>query len=137
MPPRDLWDINPVYRQDFFSGYLHFFVSNEDVLGYPFHLVEESTMSDEEYNEHIAIPSAFDVEEEDILVVHGIGYYTDEEMVFVSDADDDSTCHSDDGSVIDMTLEELDAVLGAFIVPGVGMVRGNGTLEDPYDLTNA
>ena len=125
MPPRDLWDINPVYRQDFFSGYLHFFVSNQDLIGYPFHLVEVSTMSEEEYNEHVAIPSAFDVEEEDIVVVHGIEYYTDEEMVFVSDADDDSTCYSDEGSAV------------AFIVPGVGMVRGSGTLEDPYDLTNA
>lgn len=129
MPPRDLCDINPVYRPVFFNSYLNLFVSNQYLVGYSFHLLEESTMTDEEYNEHAAIPSAFDVPDDNILVrvspIASPVYYTDEEMVYDSDA---STCSED--SVIDM-------IVPAFLVIGVGMVYGCGTAEDPYDLTNA
>lgn len=143
MPPREQWDSNPVYQSSFFDSYVDFFVSNQDLIGYPLELVDPSTMTEEEYNDHVAIPSAFDVPSTP-------EYYTDEEMVYVSDAEDDDdfeteeidSSGSDASSTVTMTIvNEDDEVIREFMeaydmmISEMGGVNGSGTMDDPYDLT--
>ena len=63
MPPRDLYDSNPVYRREFFHYYLEqLFVSNPEVFGMPMHMIEDSELTEAEYNELVARESPWDIE---------------------------------------------------------------------------
>lgn len=141
MPPHDQWDSNPVFQNAFFNSYVDLFVSYQDLIGYPQELIEESTMTEQEYNDIIAIPSAFDVHPDDIVVSEVMEYYTDEEMVYMSDAEDNQT-GSEGGNMMDITiLDEDDEIIRGFIaaydvmIASMGGVPGSGTRDDPYDLT--
>jgi hypothetical protein len=118
MPPRDLWDANPVFQNEWFRYYLDLFVSHPELIGIPRDFLEDSEMTDEEYNEIVAEPTAFDFEE-----------YMEET---VSDCSDDE----EGVPMVWIAYQNYMAEYEARIMELIGGdVPGSGTEDDPYDLT--
>lgn len=118
MPPRDLFDLNPIYERVFYWNYCEFISAHSHELGfYPRQMVEESEIAEEEEEEEeeaevINDRTLWDIEEffEDLARQYPGAVRNEEDGFEVEELSDD------DMSVIDLTL-------------------GDGTVDDPIDLT--
>lgn len=100
MPPRDIWDINPVYERVYWQSYCEFLASNSHILGFiPSVLVEES--------EEVS-----DDEEQDGMDVQEDEYFDEisrinEDGFEVEELSDSSSDEDDDDDVIDLTIGQF------------------------------
>jgi hypothetical protein len=72
MPPRDIWDVNPVYQTDFYFSYCEWLASETRLGIYPLALVEESEVfvDASEYEYESIADSESDDEDDDV----GLGF---------------------------------------------------------------
>lgn len=115
MPPRDIFDSNPVYSRRFFWPYCEFIDRNSAVLGFiPSQLYNESEMWSDEREE---------VEEEE-YEEDGLSASGFEQEDISSDTSDSSSSSSEE---VLMDLTEEPYVIVQYI--------GSGQPDDPIDLT--
>jgi hypothetical protein len=115
MPPRDIWDVNPVYQTDFYFSYCEWLASETRLGIYPLALVEES---------EVFVDAIGDEEE--------LEGGSDSEYEYESIADSESDDEDDDVG-LGFLLFNLDHLLYSQI--GLAVLLHSGSADDPIDLS--
>ena len=125
MPPRDIWDPNPVYQSQFFYNYCEFLFENVELEIVPSVLIDESEhdprVPDDSYSEYEEYVDHYPSIDNDAAM---LAAYREQVLLWLEEHFGGST-HSPDTQESDGSHSE-DA---GFVV------SGDGTADCPYDLT--
>lgn len=125
MPPKDLFDANPVYTNTFFASYCDFLVSHPIMGIEPLQMIEVSMLTEEEYEEIFLMDEDIPIAE---LMSDSSGYSVDD-MTGVSDDEFGGLIRASDLPSIYMDVMIAMGWGNGHVYPGMG------TVDDPIDLT--
>lgn len=136
MPPRDLFDINPVYANAFFSAYCDLLVGHPILEIDPLQLIEVSMLTAEEFGLIFEMDEEMDIETE-VEEIHDGS--TDED----SDSDSDMSVGEREWVIQNQEWVDGNTYGGQLymdVMTAMGWYPNNfpgtGTVEDPIDMTS-